>query len=194
MSNSLFFCGVVATLLSTVTSAQSQAEYELAHEAEENERRATVAANLPILESEADVFWNLYLEYRAADKEMDDRRANLILRFAESYEDLAEDEGNRLVVNALELEEQRQLLKKSYFKKFADVLPGQRLFRYYQIETRLDAKKRHNWTSNMPLVLISVRMNLPRRHSIRACSRDAMVSLTTMSAFWPLPSINGSMS
>ena len=152
MRKSLLFCGVVIALLSTLTSAQLETEYELAHEVEENERRATVAANLPLLESEADVFWNLYLEYRAADKEMDARRADLILRFAESYEDLAEDEGNRLVANALELEEQRQLLKKSYFKKFADVLPGQRLFRYYQIETKLDAKKRHDWTSNMPLV------------------------------------------
>lgn len=155
MRKSLFFYGVVVALLSTLTSAQLELEYELAHEVEENERRATVAANLPILESEADVFWNLYLEFRAADKEMDDRRADLILRFAESYEDLAEDEGYRLVTDALALEEQRQLLKKSYFKKFADVLPSQRLFRYYQIETKLDAKKRYEWTSLMPSVPVS---------------------------------------
>lgn len=155
MRKSLFFCGVVVTLLNTVTSAQSQTEYELAHEAEENERRATVAANLPLHDSEAEAFWDLYLEYRAADKEMDDQRANLMLSLAESYEDLTEDEGYRLVTDALELEEQRQLLKKSFFKKLAEVLPGQRLFLYYQIETKLDAKKRHDWTSIIPLVPVS---------------------------------------
>ncbi len=155
MSKSLFFCGVIAALLSTVTRAQSQTEYELAHEAEENERRATVAANLPLHDSEAEAFWDLYLEYRAADKEKDDQRANLMLHFAESYEDLAEDEGYRLVTDALAIEEQRQLLKKSSFEKFADVLPGQRLFLYYQIETKLDAKKRHDWTSIIPLVPVS---------------------------------------
>ncbi len=100
MRKSLFFCGVVVALLSTVTSVQSQTEYELAHQKEESERRATVAANVPLLDSEADAFWNLYLEYRAADKEMDDQRANLMLSLAESYEDLTEDEGTGLVTDA----------------------------------------------------------------------------------------------
>ncbi len=155
MRKSLFFCGVVVALLSTFTSALGQTEYELAHEVEEAERRATVAANLPLLDSEAEAFWDLYLEYRAADKEMDDQRADLMRRFGESYEDLADDEGNRLVTDTLGLEEQRQLLKKRFLEKFARVLPGQRLFRYYQIETKLDAKKRHDWTQLIPLVPVS---------------------------------------
>ena len=61
----------------------------------------------------------------------------------------------RLVTEALWIEEQRQLLGKRYFEKFGEVLPGQRLFRYYQIETRLDAKKRHEWTGIFPLVSVS---------------------------------------
>ena len=155
MRKSLFFCGVVVALLSTVTSTLSQTEYELAHQKEEIERKATVAANLPLLDAEAEAFWDLYLEYRAADKEMDDQRVNLMLRLTESYEDLADDEGNRLVTDALRLEEERQSLKKRYFKKFARVLPGQRLFRYYQIETKLDAQKRYDWTLIIPLVPVS---------------------------------------
>ena len=155
MRKSLYLCSVVIALLGIAASAQSQTEYELAHQKEESERRATVAANVPLLESEADAFWNLYLEYRAADKKMDDQRANLMLSLAESYEDLTEDEGTGLVIDALELEEQRQLLRKSFFEKFAEVLPGQRLFLYYQIETKLDAKKRHEWTGFIPLVPVS---------------------------------------
>ncbi len=155
MRKSLFFCGVVVALLSAVTSTSSQTEYVLAYDMEENERKATVAANLPLLDAEAEAFWDLYLEYRAADKEMDDQRANLMRHFAESYEDLGEDEGNRLVTDALRLEEQRQSLKQRYLEKFARVLPGQRLFRYYQIETKLDATKRYEWTDIIPLVPVS---------------------------------------
>ncbi len=155
MRKSLFFCGVVVALLSAVTSTSSQTEYVLAYDMEENERKATVAANLPLLDSEAEAVWDLYREYRAADKEMDDQRAILMRRFAESYEDLADDEGNRLVTDTLGLEEQRQLLKKRFLEKFARVLPGQRLFRYYQIETKLDATKRHDWTQLIPLVPVS---------------------------------------
>ena len=121
MRRSLFFCGVVVALLSTVNSTRGQTEYEVAHQKEEAERRATVAANLPLLDSEAEAFWDLYLEYRATDKEMDDRRANLMSRFAESYKDLAEDEGNRLVTDASRLEEQCQSLKKRFFEKFGRI-------------------------------------------------------------------------
>lgn len=155
MRKSLHLCSVVIALLGTAASAQSQTEYELAHQEEEIERRATVAASLSLLDSEAEAFWDLYLEYRAADTRIDDQRADLMRRLAESFEDLAEDEGNRLVTEALRIEEQRQLLKKRYFEKFADVLPGQQLFRYYQIETKLDAKKRHEWTSIIPLVPVA---------------------------------------
>ncbi len=114
MRKSLIFCGVVVALLSTATSTSSQTEYELAHQEEEIERQAIVAANLSLLDSEAEAFWDLYVEYRAADREMDDQRADLMRRFAESYEDFAEDEGNRLVKDTLELEEQRQSLKKRF--------------------------------------------------------------------------------
>lgn len=155
MRKSIFFCGVVVLLISNATGAQSQTEYELAEQEEAAERRATVAASLSLLDSQVEEFWNLYLEYRAADKEMDDQRANLMRHLAESFEDLANDEGNRLVTEALTIEEQRQLLKKRYFEKFADVLSGQQLFRYYQIETKLDAKKRHEWTGFIPLVPVS---------------------------------------
>ena len=66
MRKSLFFCGVVVALLSPFSSALGQTEYELAHEKEEAERRAMIAANLPLPDPEAEVFWDLYVKYRAA--------------------------------------------------------------------------------------------------------------------------------
>ena len=66
MRKFLSFCGVVVALLSTFSSALGQTEYELAHEKEEAERRAMIAANLPLLDPEAEVFWDLYVKYRAA--------------------------------------------------------------------------------------------------------------------------------
>jgi len=138
-------------LLHVAGQAQTQTEYELAHQAAESDRQMMVAVNLPLLDSEAEAFWKLYLEYRAADKEMDDSRANLIRRFAGSFENLGNKEGDQLVADALRVEEKRQDIKKRYFKKFARILPGQRVFRYYQIETKLDAMKRYDWTRQIPL-------------------------------------------
>jgi len=151
MMKKIYCYGAIVALLCTTTYAQNQTEYELQHQMAETERQAMVAGNLPLLDSEAEAFWKLYLEYRAAAKEMDDTRANLIRRFAGSFQDLDDKEGQRLVTDALRVEEQRQALKKRYLKIFTRVLPGQRMFRYYQIETKLDAMQRYGWTRHIPL-------------------------------------------
>ena len=95
------------------------------------------------LESETDI-----IEYREGARNATPRQLPGLTR----YSNIVLKRG---VTDALELEEQRQLVKKRYFEKFAEVLLGQQLFRYHQIETKLDAKKRHDWTSIIPLVPVS---------------------------------------
>lgn len=151
MKRMAMICAGVVALSHASVEAQTQTEYELAHQVEETRRQLIVAANLPLLEDEERAFWKLYLEFRAADKEMDDSRADLIRRLAGSIDDLEPKEGNKLVTEALRVEGKRQDIKKRYFQKFAHILPGQRLFRYYQIETKLDAMKRFDWTRQIPL-------------------------------------------
>ncbi len=151
MRKSLFFCGVVLSLLHTTVGAQDRSEYEQVRREADTLRQATVAENLPLSDSEEEAFWDLYVKYRAADKELDDQRVDLLGRLEESMNDLTDDEGNRLVTESLRIEKQRQALKQSYLMKFSSVLPGSKLFRYYQIETKLDALKLHYWTSTIPL-------------------------------------------
>ena len=150
---------VTALLLSTLVhgaaNAQDQTAYELEHQLAETRRQAVVAASLPLLDSEAEGFWALYLEYRAAAKRMDDQRMGLIRRYASNYEDLTGEQGDDLVTDALRVERDRESLKHRYFKRFARLLPGQRLFRYYQIETKLDAIQRYDWTQQIPLAPVT---------------------------------------
>ena len=155
MRRPVIFFTILLLLVNHSAGAQSQTEYELAHQLAETKRQAVVAASLPLLDSEAAPFWALYLEYRAAAKEMDDTRVNLIRRYADSYDALKSDEGKRLVTDALRVENKRQKLKQRYLKKFTRILPGQRLFRYYQIETKLDAMQRYDWTRQIPLAPVT---------------------------------------
>ena len=155
MSRTALVVTALVSLFHSVANAQGQTEYELNHQLAETKRQAVVATNLPLLESEAEAFWALYLEYRAAAKEMDDRRLDLIRRYANVYDDLPSDQGDDLVTDALRVERERQAVKQRYLKKFARLLPGQRLFRYYQIETKLDAMQRYDWTQQIPLAPVT---------------------------------------
>ena len=86
MQKSLIFFAIVLSLLNTTVSAQDESEYERLHRESDIKREAMVAENLPLLDSEAEVFWDLYLEYRVADREIDDQRVELLRYFEEANE------------------------------------------------------------------------------------------------------------
>jgi hypothetical protein len=155
MQKSLIFFAIVLSLLHTTVIAQDESDYERTHRESDIERQAMIAENLPLLDSEAEPFWDLYLEYRVADREMDDQRVELLRYFEEAKEVFTDDEGMRIVMEALRIEKQRQALKEKYFEKFSLVLPGSKLIRYYQIESKLDAVKRYFWTSGVPFAPLS---------------------------------------
>jgi len=151
MQKSLFYFVLVLSLLHVTAGAQDESEYERLHREADIERQAMIAENLPMLDSEAEGFWDLYHEYRIADREMDDQRVELLGIVEEANEVFSDDEGNRIVIEALRIEKQRQALKQRFFERFSLVLPGSKLIRYYQIETKLDGVKRYYWTSAVPL-------------------------------------------
>ena len=68
MQKSIVFYAVILLLLHTAADAQDQSEYEQLHRGVDITRQVIVAENLPLLDSEAEVFWDLYREYRIADK------------------------------------------------------------------------------------------------------------------------------
>ncbi len=151
MTRTAVACTALLVVTMSVAQAQSIADYELAQRNAETERMAMVAANMPLQDSEADRFWDLYRQYRAAAGELDDARASLLRRYERSIDDLSDEEGRQIVANALRVETDRQSLKKLYTNRFAEILQGQRLFRFYQIETKLDAIQRYDWTQWVPL-------------------------------------------
>jgi len=151
MQKSLMLFAIVLSLLYTTVSAQDESEYERLHRESDIKRQAMVAEDLPLLDSEAEAFWDLYLEYRVADREIDDQRVELLRYFEEANDVFTDDEGNRIVTEALLIEKKRQELKQKFFEKFSLVLPGSKLIRYYQIESKLDAVKRYFWTSGVQL-------------------------------------------
>ena len=139
----------------SVAVAQSQTEYEVAHQMIETDRQAIVAMNLPLNDEEAKEFWPLYQEYRSKIKEMDDVRRELLKEFAGNFENLAAEDAQKITKRALALDVDRQRAKRRYLNKFDGIITGARLFRFYQIETKLEAITRFGWTRQIPLALVS---------------------------------------
>lgn len=145
---------VFVALCSSEAIAQSKgASFEIQHQAREIERRAIIAKNLDLTETEEKAFWNKYDQYRLKVKKAEKVRLGLIGELSENLVEMSEKSADSLVARASRLDVDTQKLKEKHLRSLRPVLGGAKIFKYYQIETKLDATFKHGWTRKIPLVL-----------------------------------------
>ena len=129
-----------------------QHDVQIAQNVTEADRRATVAANLPLTDSQGKAFWPVYLEYRSEVREQNVRLAKLIDGYARDYATMSDDEAQELTHTYLDIERKRLQLKEKYMKKFEKVLPAILVARAMQTEQKLDAMQAFTLARAIPLV------------------------------------------
>ncbi len=137
------------------TSAQDDGfehDVQVAQNVTEADRRATVAANLALTDSQGKAFWPVYLEYRAEVAEQNVRLAKLIDGYARAYATMSDGEAKELTQTYLDIDRERLQLKEQYLKKFEKVLPAILVARAMQTEQKLDAMQAFTLARAIPLV------------------------------------------
>ena len=151
ISSVLTIAFVFAVLLGTPASVSGQAfseqvsqkvteDLNLTREIIQVKRRAIVALNMALTDSESKEFWPVYDEYWAEMKKIDDRNVALISDFAKYYvyESLTNQKAEEMLKEWLSTKNDELKLKRKYAKKFKKVLPEKKVLRYFQIENKLD--------------------------------------------------------
>ena len=116
------------------------------------DRRDIVKANMLLTNSEAARFWPIYDKYRADMQKVGDRRVKLITDYAASRDAMSEDEANRLLKEALDIDKQRTEVKEDYIKKFEKEVSARTTARFFHIESKLDAVGDAVRASKIPLI------------------------------------------
>jgi hypothetical protein len=116
------------------------------------DRREIVKANMLLTPSEAARFWPIYDQYRADMTKIGDRRVKLITDYAANRNSMSEEEANRLLKEALEIDKERTELKESYVKKFNKELSARTTARFFHIDQKLDAALEASLAARIPLV------------------------------------------
>lgn len=127
-------------------------ELEFLRDALRSERRTLVEANLKLSDGEAKAFWPLYAEYEAARRKAGDERVKLLTELARNLDTLTDEQATGLLERALGFQEERIELRRAYVPKFAGVLSGRQLARFYQIEIKLDTALDFELARLVPLV------------------------------------------
>lgn len=116
------------------------------------DRREIVKANMLLTNSEAARFWPIYDEYVAEMNKVGDRRVKLITDYAAARNSMSEDEGMRLLKEALDIDKERVEVKEDFVKKFNKALSARTTARFFHIEAKLDATMDAARAAKIPLI------------------------------------------
>ena len=78
---------------------------------------------------------------------------NLLKEYSEDYLSLPNDRATSLLNDAFKIDRDRLKLQEKYVKSFTRIIPSSKVFRYMQIERRLDNMVRLQLQQDVPLAL-----------------------------------------
>jgi hypothetical protein len=149
----LLVLGVILFLAFPVAAQVSfQDEMELFGSYVETDRKAVLIANLDFTEEESAIFWPVHKQYRYSVNLTNDRLVKLIKKFADNYDNLSDEMASELMIDSLDIEEDKLILKRMYTEKLLDVLPPNKVARFFQLENKMDAYMRVGLTEGVPLI------------------------------------------
>ena len=146
----LLICLWVAPVFAQELSSKSM---DALREAAKSNKKALVALNLKLTETEDKVFWKVYESYQKDIAKVNERLLNLIKDYAKEYKakSLTDEKAKQLTSNYLVIEEDLLKLKKSYLEKVSAVIPDKKAMTYWQIENKIQAIIRFDVAINIPL-------------------------------------------
>jgi hypothetical protein len=143
--------------LSSPASAQInvQDSNELGMDILEVDRKAIITANLRFTEDESKAFWPVYNMYRSDVKTVNGTLMEMIEKYADHYESLSNEMAAELMAEAMDIEEDRMILKQVYVKNLTQILPMKKVVVLFQLENKIDAQVRYDLAEQIPFVQIS---------------------------------------
>ena len=117
-----------------------------------DKRNTALAFNMNFTHEEKEAFWPLYREYRGSIAEVNDKRVDVIVRYADNVDNMTEELAKDLLDESMQLDEEILKVKQHYIRKFRHILPNTKVARLMQLENRMDAMVFVKLSEAIPLV------------------------------------------
>jgi len=102
------------------------------------DRTTIIAQAMNLSDKDAAAFWPIYRKYEYERSMLDDGRVAVIKEYAERYSALSDTDAKAMAEKMFDCESRIAELKKTYFKKFNNVLPAPTVTKFFQLDHRID--------------------------------------------------------
>jgi len=127
-------------------------EIELSRSYIEAHRQTIVASVMELTEEESRTFWPVYKEYRANIESVNDRFIELVRKYADHYENLSDAVAAEMMVEYLDIEEDRLIYKRISTEQLSVILRPSKVARFFQMENKMDAIIKFDLVATIPLI------------------------------------------
>lgn len=136
------------------TSASADTNMAILLEKIKADKKLLVSNNMDLTDAEAKQFWPLYDSYQQELQQINQRLGRTIMEYADALNKgpIPNETAEKLMSEALDVEEAEVKLKQSYVGKLEQVLPATKATRYIQIENKIRSAVRSELAQRIPLV------------------------------------------
>lgn len=150
---SLMFLLLIQTaVFAQPPSATAQRDIAISLRMINDQRNTTLAYNMSFTDKEKDAFWPLYRKYRDAMTNVATRKLDVIVDYANHYENMTDKKAEELLDRSLIYDEQALKVTQLYVKKFRRILPSIKVTRLMQLESRMNAAIQLKLSEGIPLI------------------------------------------
>ena len=147
---------IAGSLISVVTLfALPNDELDLVLISKAAQKKAVVLSNMNLKDEVKENFGKLYDEYQLKIMKHRIDTLTLIANYAKSYNDMTNENADKLITEWLSVGDEQIALKKEYMEKFKKIMPSVDVIRYFQIENRLQLLRELQTSSKIPLAIPS---------------------------------------
>lgn len=116
------------------------------------DRTVAIADAMRLTDQESAEFWPIYRRYRAEVEKVADRMVELVLEYADLYPNVPERKAAEMLKHYTNVEADLLSIKQKYLKKIGKVLPASKVFRFAQLDNRLDLGTRLALAGAIPVL------------------------------------------
>jgi hypothetical protein len=148
-------CAIVVSLAApAMAQSTAKTNMDILSQKIKADKKLVVAQNLKLTDAEGTAFWPVYDAYQKDLQLINQRLTTTILAYADAYNKgpVTNDAAQKLLNEALAIDEAEAKLKSTWAPKILAALPATKAARYIQIENKIRAVVRYELAAGIPLV------------------------------------------
>ena len=120
----------------------------------EAKKKVQISKSLELTSEQSDKFWAIYADYERELGSNTKERFDLIRKFSSEYKSgsITEQGAANMLAAYFRVEAIKLQIKQSYLPRYQEVLPSKKVFRFYQIDNKIDSLIRCDIAKKLPLI------------------------------------------